>query len=180
MQRILATYHGVCVGAYSYGACVVPGAFPAGVTVGRYVSMGLGVQVFLRNHPLERLSMHPFFYNHRLGWVPEDTIASGTLEIGHDAWIGASAIITPRCTRIGIGAVVGAGVTRNVSDFAIVTGNPARLIRLRFSEKTREAIKASRWWELSPVGCVRSMADMTKPLDDEPSRHPLPKRLFGH
>src|SRR5438128_8834208 len=62
LRLILKHFHGVSVGAYSYGSCMVPGAFPAGVTVGRYVSVGPGVQAFRRNHPLERLSMHPFFY----------------------------------------------------------------------------------------------------------------------
>ena len=175
LRRILERHHGVRVGAYSYGPCMVPRAFPAGVSVGRYVSVGPGVQVFLRDHPLDRLSTHPFFYNHQLGMVAEDTIPSGVLEIGHDAWIGASAIITRGCSRVGIGAVVGAGsvVTRDVQDFAIVAGNPARLKRFRFSEESREAIKASRWWDRSVEDCVRCMAEMVKPLGEEPWRHPL-------
>src|SRR5262249_22530567 len=129
LRRILRQDHGVEVGAFSYGPCMNPGAFPKGTVVGRYVSVGPGVQVFLRDHPLDRLSLHPFFYNHKLGWVHEDTIPSGTLEIGHDAWIGANAIVTSGCSRIGIGAVVGAAsvVTRDVPDFAVVGGNPARL-----------------------------------------------------
>jgi virginiamycin A acetyltransferase len=175
LRQILASWHGVCVGAYSYGHCMIPTAFPSGVTVGRYVSVGPGVQVFLRNHPLDRLSQHPFFYLSRLGFVTEDTIPVGVLEIGHDAWIGASAIITSGCARIGIGAIVGAGavVTRDVPDFAIVAGNPAKLIRSRFSTETCEAIIASRWWELSVADCVRCLDDMVKPLCAEPTRHPL-------
>ena len=63
VRRILESCHGVRVGAYSYGACMVPGAFQPGVTVGRYVSVGPDVRVFLRDHPLDRLSIHPFFFN---------------------------------------------------------------------------------------------------------------------
>lgn len=136
---------------YSYGPCLVPGGFPPGVKVGRYVSVASGVQVLLRNHPMDRLSTHPFFFNQKLGLLEKDTIEDGNLEIGHDAWIGSRVIITPGCKRIGIGSVVGAGavVTKDVPDFAIVGGNPARLIRYRFSEDQREVILASRWWERS-------------------------------
>ena len=170
LRQILESYHGVQVGAYSYGECMVPGSWPADVRVGRYVSVAPGVRVFLRNHPYDRLSMHPFFYNSQLGWVAKDTIMSGTLEIGHDAWLGERAIITPGCRRIGIGAVVGAGavVTKDVPDFAMVGGNPARLIRYRFPEQTRQFILASRWWERSVTECVRFLPEMSKSLVSRP------------
>jgi virginiamycin A acetyltransferase len=175
LRRILDRYHGVRLGAYSYGTGAVPGAFPAGVTIGRYVSIADGVRVLLRNHPLDTISTHPFFFNTVLGWVPRDTVEFSTLDVGHDAWIGAGAIITSKCRRIGIGAVVGAGavVTRDVPDFAIVVGNPARVIKFRFPEETREIIKASRWWDHTPTECVRHMPAMIEPIGSDPSGHPL-------
>lgn len=174
LRSILSRYCGIEVGAYSYGPCLVPGRFPSGVNVGRYVSMAAGVQFAHRNHPLDRLSTHPFFYNASLGYVPEDNIPSSSLEIGHDAWIGANVFITAGCRRIGIGAVVAACsvVTHDVEDFSIVGGNPARLIRYRFSTETIAAILASRWWELSVDECVRVLSSMTVPLDDI-AHHPL-------
>jgi acetyltransferase-like isoleucine patch superfamily enzyme len=175
LREILSVFHGVKVGAYSYGDCLIPGAFPAGVAVGRYVSIASGIRIFLRNHPIDRLSLHPFFYNSRLGWVKKDTITSSTLEIGDDAWIGDRAIITPGCSSIGIGAIVGAGavVTKDVPDFAIVAGNPAKLLRYRFDERTIAIILESRWWEKDVADLTAYLDDMIIPLGNILGTHPL-------
>jgi virginiamycin A acetyltransferase len=175
LRDILERHHGVKVGAYSYGEGLIPGVFPRGTRVGRYVSMAPGIRIFVRNHPLERLSMHPFFYNSNLGWLSEDSISSGTIEIGHDAWIGERAIITPGCKYIGIGAVVGAGavITKDVPDFAVMVGNPARLLRYRFDSETIRIILAARWWERPIEECARFMAEMIKALEGPPFLHPL-------
>ena len=55
------------------------------------------------------------------------------LHIAGDVWIGARVIVLPGCRRIGHGAVIGAGavVTKDVPDWAIVVGNPAKVIRYR-------------------------------------------------
>ncbi|MCY2954777.1 MAG: CatB-related O-acetyltransferase [Planctomycetota bacterium] len=175
IRRILARYYRVRVGAYSYGDCLVPGAFPENVSVGRYVSVAMGVRIIRRNHPTDCLSTHPFFFNSRLGYLKADNLPVRHLEIGHDVWIGTGAVVTPGCSRIGIGAIIGAGaiVTRDVADFAIVVGNPAKALRYRFPEAVRGLILKSRWWEL-PAGEVAAfMAQMTRPLGDDPWWHPL-------
>jgi virginiamycin A acetyltransferase len=180
-RDILDKDYGVVVGAYSYGQCFIPGAFPPGVTVGRYVSIAPGVRIFLRNHPTDRLSTHPFFFNRVLGWVAEDAIATGTLVIGHDAWIGANTILTPGCSQIGIGAVVGAGavVTKDVPDFAIAVGCPARVVRLRFPEAVCERVRSSQWWEHSVDECAQYMPDMVRAIGDQPETHPLLRQAFS-
>ncbi len=150
LRRIFADYHGVEVGLYSYG-CFVPGDIPAGTTIGRYCSFAAGVVIFNANHPLDRASLHPFFYNPRLGVVTGETIARGRLTVGHGAWIGRNALVMPAVRSIGNGAVVGAGavVTKDIPPYAVVAGNPARLIRHRFTESVQQEVEDSRWWERS-------------------------------
>jgi virginiamycin A acetyltransferase len=163
------------VGAYSYGECFVPGAFAPGTVIGRYVSIAEGVRGLGRNHPMDRLSTHPFFFNRALGFVESDAAPHGPLEIGADAWLGLRAILTPGCRRVGVGAVVAAGsvVTRDVEDFAVVAGSPARLVRHRFPEEMREVVLASRWWERPVAECVRHIERMGAPLADAAAQHPL-------
>lgn len=55
------------------------------------------------------------------------------LEIDEDVWIGARAIILPGCKKIGAHSIIGAGsvVTHDVPEYAIVGGNPAKILKMR-------------------------------------------------
>lgn len=55
------------------------------------------------------------------------------IQIGEDVWIGAGTIILPKVSHIGKGAIIGAGsvVTKDVEDYSIVAGNPAKEIGKR-------------------------------------------------
>ena len=68
--------------------------------------------------------------------------------IGNDVWIGVNSVIL-RGVKIGNGAVIASGavVNRDVPDFGIVGGVPAKLIKYRFSEKMINTIKSTRWWD---------------------------------
>lgn len=149
--RLILLERGSSVGAYSYGPLLLPHVLSPNVTIGRYCSFGSGVQVFRRNHPIDNLSTHAAFYNPLFRFVETDRLEFRPLTIEHDVWIGHGGLVLPGCERIGLGAVVGAGavVTKNVEDFTIVAGNPARQIGTRFDDSLCKEIRKSRWWEKS-------------------------------
>ncbi|MEM9824657.1 MAG: CatB-related O-acetyltransferase [Bacteroidota bacterium] len=72
----------------------------------------------------------------------------GNTIIGNDVWIGFGATIMPGVV-IGDGAIIGtkAVVTKNVEPYSIVGGNPAKLIRKRFSEKAIQKLLELKWWD---------------------------------
>lgn len=74
--------------------------------------------------------------------------ARGGVKIGNDVWIGRGVSVLSGVT-IGDGAIVAAHsvVSKNVPDFALVAGNPARIKRYRFSKEQREALKRIAWWK---------------------------------
>jgi len=145
----MSEFHSIQIGEYSYGPCFEPSLDP-GISIGRYTSIAEGVRIFRSNHPLDRLSTHPFLYEARHNQLAVQIAPPPPLEIGHDVWIGCNALIMPGCRRIGTGSVIGAGavVTKDVSDFTIVAGNPARPIRERFQPDTIERLQQSQWWLL--------------------------------
>jgi len=179
-RDLMRRYYDVDIGQYSYGPCLRPGLLPPGTRIGNFCSIAGGIQVFRRNHPSRRFSQHPFFYNSKCGLLDEDTIVSvadSPLEVSHDVWIGANAIITPRCRRIGIGAVVGAGsvLTSDVPNFTIVAGNPARVIRKRFNDEICTILLKSRWWEYRLAQLVPVL-----PLFLEDATLENAQQLLGH
>lgn len=149
LRKIYRQYHDIDIGLYSYGGCFDVTKIGRFTKIGRYCSFAEGVCIFNGNHPIDNKSLHPFFYNPMLGVVKEEKIQRRLIEIGNDVWIGRNAIITPSVKEIGDGAVIGAGavVTKDVPDFAVVAGNPARIIKYRFDEKVIKQIKESKWWE---------------------------------
>jgi virginiamycin A acetyltransferase len=156
LAKLIARRPGqIGIGAWTYGRPKV--RFPesgARLTIGRYGSIADGVEILLGgNHRTDWATTYPFAELAGL-WpdatgLPGSHATRGDVAIGHDVWLGSQCMVLSGVT-IGTGAVVAARavVTRDVPPYAIVGGNPARLLRLRFDENRIAALLATRWWEL--------------------------------
>lgn len=146
------------VGAYSYfGRGDVVGSVSS---IGRFCSIAPNVTIGLGEHPIDYVSTHPAFFG-AAGMFPELKGVMGVQRtkeqlsfaptIGNDVWIGTGAVVS-RGVRVGDGAVIGAGafVNKDVPDYAIVVGEPARVVRLRFPDSIVERLRALQWWRYGP------------------------------
>lgn len=150
LRRFFSERYQINVGLYSYG-CFDADRIAKGTTIGRYCSFAASAHIFNGNHGIDFLSLHPYLYNVQLGYVTKETIKRTRCTVEDDVWVGHAAIILPQVELIGRGSVIGAGavVTRDVPKYAIVAGNPARVIRYRFSEAVIERIEATEWWKMT-------------------------------
>ena len=162
LRDVLRVHHGVEVGPYTYGSLLEPGMADRGTVIGPYVSIGPNVRRIGASHPVDALSMHPFWFNETLGFVDSSSdVPRGGCSIGPDVWIGANATILPGCRRIGIGAVIGAGsiVTSDIPDFAIAVGVPARVVRFRLEPAQQSALSLIDW-NLPPLQLREQLRDV--------------------
>lgn len=167
LRAIFNHYHMVNIGLYSHGGCFKVRAFDKHTTVGRYCSIAYGTKGFNRNHPISHKSTHAFFFNTRLGFCNTDNNHYNPLTIGHDVWIGANAMILPRVSNIGTGAIIAAGaiVNKDVPPYSIIAGNPGKIVKFRFSNNIIENLLNSKWWENSIVNLKNELSEFQFPLE---------------
>ena len=121
------------------------------VTIGRYCAIAAGVSFMPGgNHRTDWVSTYPFRLRYGLDGALRDghPTTKGDITVGNDVWIGSDALILSGLT-IGDGAVVAAKtvVTKDVPPYAIVAGNPSRVVSMRFTEQQRAGLLAIKWWE---------------------------------
>jgi len=167
IRRIFTTYHDVHVGMYSGKGCFINGNFKPGTRIGRYTAIYSTVIAFNANHPMNTKSTHALFYNPRLKYVKEDILTRTQLTIGNDVWIGHNAIILSEVSSIGDGAIIGAGtvVHQDVPPYAVVVGNPGRIVRYRFSQAIIQDLLEEKWWEKSFDELLPEIKSFQVPLD---------------
>ena len=117
------------------------------LTIGNYCSIAGNVQCFNKaHHRSTGVSTFPFCEIYGIGHPC--AYSKGNVAIGNDVWIGDSVLITGGIS-IGNGAVVAARsiVTKDVPAYAVVGGNPAKVLKFRFDTETQMLLTASKWWD---------------------------------
>ena len=133
--------------------------------IGRFCALAAGVEFIMNgaNHAMSGFSTYPFFIFGN-GWdagFDPATLGEGNkgdTRVGNDVWIGYKASILPGVT-IGDGAIVAAHsvVAADVPPFAIVAGNPAKIVRMRFPDDTIEALLEIAWWHWPAEKITRNL-----------------------
>ena len=151
LLRIRAKHPGgtndvVTIGEFTYGTPTVRKYDnTTRLTIGKFCSIGDNVQIILGGeHHTDYITTYPF--DVLVDGKP--TPSKGDVKIGNDVWIGNDVIILSGVT-IGDGAVIGAGsvVTKNVAEYEVKGGDPARFIRWRFGMTERSRLAEMKWWD---------------------------------
>ncbi len=132
--------------------------------IGNFCGIATGTKFIMSfaNHKMDGFSTYPFWFIFRHGWKDgfDMTLhpSKGDTVVGNDVWFGYDATIMPGVT-IGDGAIIGAKavVTKDVPPYSIAAGNPAKIIRTRFDDKTIAELQAIAWWNWSREKIARNI-----------------------
>lgn len=147
------------VGHASYGLLNVQSLYASPdekLSIGNYVSIASDSLFLLgTNHQTDTITTYPL-HSKLIGRTPLDALSRGPIIVEDEAWIGSNAIVMSG-VRIGKGAIVAAGaiVTKDIPPYAIVGGNPAKIIRYKFSEDIVEELMSLKLIDV-PVDWFKS------------------------
>ena len=119
--------------------------------IGKFCSIADNCKIGGAAHPMDWVSTSPVFHaGHNIlgiNFSSHHFDAFTKTYIGNDVWIGNNCLIKAGIT-IGDGAIIGMGsvVMKNVGSYEVWAGNPAKLIRRRFSEDIIESLLSIKWW----------------------------------
>jgi virginiamycin A acetyltransferase len=127
---------------------------PEKLVIGKFCALGEGVRFIMNgaNHRMDGPSTFPFPIMGGSWSEHFDLITGlpgrGDTVVGNDVWFGYRTTVMPG-VRIGHGAVVASGavVVNDVPDYGIVGGNPAKLVRTRYSPEEVARLLAVSWWD---------------------------------
>lgn len=138
------------IGDYSY---VARNSWISLTRIGKFCSIGPNFACGWGVHPVEGISTSPMFYStakqNGISLCKYNKVQERKpIHIGNDVFIGMNVTVLDGVT-IGDGAVIGAGtvVSKDVPPYAIVVGNPMRILRYRFSEEVIEKLREIAWWD---------------------------------
>lgn len=142
------------IGEYTYGVPIVHlYDNTTKLTIGKFCSLAAGVQIVLGgNHHTEWVSTYAFYQETdsfpKWKEINDNSRHRGDVTIGNDVWIGRNALVLSGA-QIGDGAVIGAGsvVAGKIPPYSIAVGNPARVIKYRFTPPICEKLLKIRWWD---------------------------------
>lgn len=186
-QEILGTKYG----KYSYGPLCDHWLVES---VGAFCSFAPGVDV-VQNHAVDYISTHPFLYqDSRLNktfaktyqgyrgapWYFENVKPKGFVrklrkcKIGNDVWFGKNVLIV-NGANIGNGVIAGAGavITKDIPDYAVVCGVPARIIKYRYTEEQIQALNRIAWWEWPDEKIRENYDDFYKNIEEFIKKHDI-------
>lgn len=152
------------IGDWTYGYPTVRSwGHDATLKIGKFCSIAQGVTVLLASdHRTDWVTTYPFprIFSEAAS-IPGYPRSKGDVLIGNDVWIGYEALILSG-VKIGNGAVIGARsvVTKDVAPYAIVAGNPAKQIRLRFDPPVIDRLQSLQWWHWPQEQLALALPDL--------------------
>lgn len=156
--KVLGTKLEIKDGTIINGPMIVKGS--GNVSIGKYGGIAENLYIISSNHKMGYSDVGGMFSSNL-------DISKGPIYIGNNVWIGDNVTILSGVT-IGDGAVIGAGsvVTRDVPDFGVAAGVPAKVIKYRFSKKVINKLQDISWWHWNYKSIIKNKFFFNEIIND--------------